>query len=74
MRFCFQTAYLRRTITIAVVVGTLLSLVNQLHVLLDGSPDVGTWLRIAANYVIPFMVSNVGGLTATRATRAPREH
>jgi formate hydrogenlyase subunit 3/multisubunit Na+/H+ antiporter MnhD subunit len=58
---------LRRTIPIAFVVGTLLSLVNQAHVVVQGDADVATWLRVAANYAIPFVVSSLGVIAATRA-------
>lgn len=51
---------------IAIVVGTVLTAVNQGHVVLAGqiSPDV--WVRIAVNYAVPFLVSSVGFLTACR--------
>ncbi len=61
-----EPALLRRTIVIALVVGTILSVINQIHVVLAGGATSGTWLRVAANYVVPFIVSNVGALAATR--------
>ena len=61
-----QPQLLRRTLSIAVVVGTVLSLVNQGHLLARGDADGATWGRVAANYAIPFLVSNVGALSATR--------
>lgn len=57
---------LRRTLTIALVVGTLLSLVNQGGRIVAGEFDAVTWLRILANYFIPWAVSSVGFLSATR--------
>lgn len=56
---------LRRTLKIALVVGTLLSLINQGDVILAGSVDALTWLRVVANYVIPWAVSTLGFLSAT---------
>lgn len=64
---CCQRVVLRRTLRIALVVGTILSAVNQGGVLLGGQASGMTWLRVAANYVIPFCVSNAGVLSATRA-------
>lgn len=55
---------IRRTFITALVVGTLLSAINQGYVLWTGDADVATWVRIAANYCIPFVVSNVGVLSA----------
>jgi hypothetical protein len=51
---------------VAIVVGTVLSLVNQLHVLLGGDATWGTWVRIVVNYVVPFCVASVGFLSACR--------
>lgn len=56
---------IRRTLTIAATVGTILSLINQGHILFGGDPTVATWLRVAANYLVPFTVSNIGALAAT---------
>jgi hypothetical protein len=63
----FRRDILRRTIPIALAVGTVLSLVNQAHVVVRGDAGVATWLRVATNYVIPFVVSSLGVIAATRA-------
>lgn len=55
----------------ALVVGTVLSAVNQGAVLVDGQATVGTWLRIAINYLVPFVVASVGYLSARRAREIP---
>ena len=61
-----RRATLRRTLTIALLVGTILSLVNQGGVLAGGDASLVTWLRVFANYVVPFCVSSAGFLSATR--------
>ena len=66
VRVWFARATLRKTIKIALVVGTILSLINQLGVVLDGRANYVTWLRVAANYFVPFCVSSTGFLSATR--------
>lgn len=50
----------------AVVVGTILSLVNQGDVIAGGGASLGTWLRVAFNYAVPFVVASVGFLSAHR--------
>lgn len=61
-----------RTATpVAVVVGTVLSAVNQGDVVLAGAAGFGTWVRIAVNYLVPFCVASVGFLTACRADPGP---
>ncbi|MGH2491552.1 MAG: hypothetical protein ACRDF9_08585 [Candidatus Limnocylindria bacterium] len=49
------------------VVGTLLTLVNQFDALTSGI-TAPTALAIAANYVIPFIVSNLGAMSAGAGT------
>jgi hypothetical protein len=51
----------------ALIVGTLLSLVNQGAVIAGGHSDAGTWVRVVVNYVVPFCVASVGFLSARRA-------
>jgi hypothetical protein len=60
----FAWATLRKTIKIALVVGTILSLINiGLH--------LPTPARIVLNFIVPFCVSSIGVLSATR--RPPTE-
>jgi hypothetical protein len=54
----------RRCLSIALVVGTLLSLVNQGDLLVAGHIGTATVLRILANYVIPFVVANLGAMSS----------
>ena len=66
LRLVFLRTTLRKTIKIALVVGTILSLINQTGVVLDGRANYATWLRVGANYLVPFCVSSTGFLSATR--------
>jgi hypothetical protein len=66
VRLWFATSTLRKTLRIAAVVGTILSLINQLGVILDGHATYVTWIRVGANYFVPFCVSSTGFLSATR--------
>ncbi len=59
--------HLARTAVVAVVVGTVLTVINQLDVLLAGRATDTTWLKIGLTYLVPFLVSNYGILTATRS-------
>jgi hypothetical protein len=47
---------------IALVVGTWLSVVNQGSAILDGVP----WVKVALNYLTPFVVASLGYLAARR--------
>ena len=50
----------------AAVVGTVLSLVNQGSVIVGGAATPGTWVRVAVNYVVPFLVASIGYLSGRR--------
>jgi len=51
---------------IAVVVGTLLTAINQGSDLVAGAETTMTWFRIGANYLIPFIVASIGYLSPLR--------
>ena len=57
----------RAAIPITLVVGTLLSAINQSDVIVGGHAHADTWLRVAANYAVPFLVSSFGYLSARKA-------
>ncbi len=61
--YCARPAHLRRTVTIALVVGAILTLANQGDVLLSGAATTATALKVATNFLTPFVVSNLGLLT-----------
>jgi len=51
---------------IAAIVGTLLSIINQGSMILSGDATTATWVRVGLNYLVPFCVSSIGFLSATR--------
>lgn len=58
---------LLRCSIIAVVVGTLLTLVNQFDVLAGGRVDAPLIAKVVANYLIPFTVANLGAMSGSAA-------
>ena len=61
---CGATA--RTCLPVALIVGTVLSLVNQGDVVMQGMAGVGVVLKVAVNYAIPFLTSSTGALLAVR--------
>ncbi len=59
LRYVFSRSVLRRNLLIALVVGTLLSVANQLDVVLREPMSAGLGLKIFFNFIIPFAVSSV---------------
>jgi len=66
VRVVAYPAHLRKTLAVAVVVGTVLFVINQLDVVLSGRATPFVWLKIGLTFVVPFCVSNYGILLATR--------
>jgi len=62
----FAPRHLRRTVSIALVVGTAFFAMNQLGVILSGHAGGVVWLKGALTYLTPLLVSNYGVLSATR--------
>jgi len=59
-------SHLRKTITIALFVGTILFSINQLDVVLRGDATPLVWVKSAITYLVPYCVSNAGVLVASR--------
>jgi hypothetical protein len=66
LRLCCQPRHLRRTSTIAVVVGSWLTLFNQGEVLWAGEVGFAVLLKVFLNYLTPFAVANLGLLSSER--------
>jgi hypothetical protein len=62
-RYCARREHLRRTASIALVVGLLLTAINQSDVILSGRATPFTWVKSALNFVVPLFVSNLGLLS-----------
>jgi hypothetical protein len=62
---CAHPANLKKTIAVALVVGSLLFAINQLDVVLSGRATLSTWFKVSLTYLVPFCVSNYGILVAT---------
>jgi hypothetical protein len=67
LRTCRQPEHLRRTARIALVVGLILTAINQGDVILGGDATAATGLKAALNFCVPFVVSNLGLLAGKRA-------
>jgi hypothetical protein len=61
-----QPEHLRRTCSIAVVVGLVLTAINHGDTILGGDAGAGTAIKAALNFVVPFIVSNLGLLAGRR--------
>ncbi len=65
-RVVLEPTHLQRTLLIAFVTGSLLNLFNLTDQLLQGGLTAHLAAKAAFNYLIPFIVSNVGLLSHQR--------
>src|SRR5688572_14500554 len=54
---------------VALVVGTILSAVNQGAVIANGHAVATTWVRVAVNYLVPYTVASIGYLSPFRIAK-----
>ena len=66
LAYCARREHMRRTVPIALVVGVVLTTINQADVILAGDATATTWVKCALNFVVPFVVSNLGLLSGRR--------
>lgn len=66
LAYCLRRDHLRQTLRIALVVGVVLTAINQLDVILRGDGTAITWVKCGLNFVVPFVVSNLGLLAGRR--------
>jgi hypothetical protein len=48
-------------------VGTILMIINQGDVIVEGDATATTWVKVGLSYCVPFIVSNLGLLAGKRA-------
>ena len=63
LAYCARPEHLRRTVRIAIVIGLVLTAINQGDVIASGDAGAATWVKCALNFVVPFIVSNLGLLS-----------
>ena len=65
-RVVLYPPHVRKTVLIALIVGSILFCINQLDVVLRGDATTAVWLKGGLTYLVPFCVSNAGVLVATK--------
>jgi hypothetical protein len=60
---CLRRDHLGRTLRIALVVGLILDAIDESDPIVHGRLGLGTWVRVALNFLVRFVVSNIGLLS-----------
>ncbi len=63
--------YLKRTVRIALIFGSLLFAINHLDEVVLGHATAAVWIKGALTFLVPFCVSNLGVLVASRRRPEP---
>jgi hypothetical protein len=66
LRVIAYPAYLKRTVRIALIFGSVLFAINHLDEVILGHANASVWVKGALTYLVPFSVSNLGVLVASR--------
>jgi hypothetical protein len=67
-----QREHLRATCRIALIVGLVLTVINQLDVFVGGNATTATFVKTVLNFCVPFVVSNLGLIAGKRAESEAR--
>jgi hypothetical protein len=68
LAICLERRHLRRTLRIALVVGLVLTAINQLDVIVRGDATALTGVKIALNFCVPFRGVQPRTASGRRAT------
>ncbi len=62
----------RRSIVIAIIVGTILCVINHSDKMMSGALTHSDFVRMGLTYLVPFCVATLGALTARQETERNR--
>jgi membrane protein required for beta-lactamase induction len=65
LRVVVYRPYLKRTLLVALIVGSVLFVINHLDEVLRGQASLNVWIKVVVTFFVPFVVSNIGILVAT---------
>ncbi len=74
LQMCLRRSVVRRAITVALIVGPILTLINQYDVIADRAFDLQFFLKLGLTFLVPYSVSTYSSVMATlaQATRVGR--
>ncbi len=71
LRVMVYPPFLKKTIRVALIVGSVLFTINHLDEVISGRATAAVWFKGALTFLVPFCVSNIGILVATRRKIEP---
>jgi len=72
LRLAFEAAVVRRALGFAVVVGSVLIVINHGDAILTGDVGPGRWLKMGLTVLVPYVVSTLSSVMAMRGGGASR--
>ena len=72
LRLAFEAGVVRRALAFAVVVGSVLIVINHGDAILTGDVGPGRWLKMGLTVLVPYVVSTLSSVMAMRGGGASR--
>jgi hypothetical protein len=69
LRLAFEIVVVRRALAFAVVVGSVLIVINHGDAILSGDVGPGRWLKMGLTVLVPYVVSTLSSVMAMRGGR-----
>ena len=69
LRLAFEAGVVRRALAFAVVVGSVLIVINHGDAILTGDVGPGRWLKMGLTVLVPYVVSTLSSVMAMHAAR-----
>jgi hypothetical protein len=69
LRLAFEVGVVRRALAFAVVVGSVLIVINHGDAILSGDVAPGRWLKMGLTVLVPYVVSTLSSVMAMRGGR-----
>ncbi|MBX3418638.1 MAG: nitrate/nitrite transporter NrtS [Pirellulaceae bacterium] len=66
LQLAFQTSVIKRSLCFSLVVGTILTAINQGDIVMSGKLEARHWFKIGLTYCVPFIVSTLSSVGALR--------
>lgn len=66
-RYCFSNGVPRRSLIVALIIGTIINLINQGDALVAG--HALNWIKIGLSYVLPYCVATYGAVSVQMSRR-----
>lgn len=66
LKVAFEESFRRRALKVALIVGSILAVINHADALLSGEATATVWIKIVLTFVVPYCVATFASVQAIR--------